>query len=480
MRSKTDLQAFSRIRHESVEDFFKKIPYSVTSNCFNHLNAVAMVVDNPTQNAWNGAKRAWDESKWAKHLATITERIKLAQDTLDRANQTLNSINKVNDVLNKTNQFLTGSILSIPNPMQYVEKIQSFAKQVQANAEKIKENAQNYDIRNQIAAKRISEKCHELNWDVSQDASPTEKNLHQFFTSKGKESANTKALKDFANAIGNTQISTANDLGAGLRGRALLEYICIQKGNLEVAKKIQLSDSQMTLALLNNDYTAYEKLRAEKEELQRQIALNVYAKIKQLVVASQDRAFSQMDNELGVKTFGFNDENVKKGYCKKENRNGKSECIPNMLNVNRLKAQFDELNLDYSRDIAGKKGEAAAKVFNDYKHRFQQLSVETALEIAQNLSFMNKTLGLMAQMQSYTFKQQMGYFEDIIPADALKDDKEHQENLKQKQQEIEKVYRAKLDAYGFPNGSVGKASGVNLNSNNEAPSSDNIQSFNPY
>lgn len=236
----------------------------------------------------------------------------------------------------------------------------------------------------------------------------------------------------------------------------------------------------MTLALLNNDYTAYEKLRAEKEELKRQIASNVYAKVKQLVVASQDRAFSQMDNELGVKTFGFNDENAKKGYCKKENRNDKSECIPNMLNVNRLKMQFDELNLDYSRDIAGKKGEAATKVFNDYKHRFQQLSVETALEIAQNLSFMNKTLGLMAQMQSYAFKQQMGYFEDIIPTDALKDNKEHQENLKQKQQEIEKVYRAKLDAYGFPNGSAGKASGVNSNSNNEAPSSDNIQSFNPY
>ncbi|WQU26620.1 hypothetical protein KVC16_02210 [Helicobacter pylori] len=465
---------------KALKTFLKKSLILLLAIALNHLNAVAMIVDNPTQNAWNGAKRAWDESKWAKHLATITERIKLAQDTLDRANQTLNSINKVNDVLNKTNQFLTGSILSIPNPMQYVEKIQSFAKQVQANAERIKENAQNYDIRNQIAAKRISEKCPELNWDVSQDASPTEKNLHQFFTSKGKESANTKALKDFANAIGNTQISTANDLGAGLRGRALLEYICIQKGNLEAAKKIQLLDSQMTLALLNNDYTAYEKLRAEKEELKRQIALNVYAKVKQLVVASQDRAFSQMDNELGVKTFGFNDENVKKGYCKKENRNGKSECIPNMLNVNRLKVQFDELNLDYSRDIAGKKGEAAAKVFNDYKHRFQQLSVETALEIAQNLSFMNKTLGLMAQMQSYTFKQQMGYFEDIIPTDALKDDKEHQENLEQKQQEIEKVYRAKLDAYGFPNGSVGKASGVNSNSNNEAPSSDNIQSFNPY
>ncbi|MGL2614019.1 hypothetical protein ACQJ5I_07510 [Helicobacter pylori] len=464
---------------KALKTFLKKSFILLLVIALNHLNAVAMIVDNPTQNAWNGAKRAWDESK-CKHLATITERIKLAQDTLDRANQTLNSINKVNDVLNKTNQFLTGSILSVPNPMQYVEKIQSFAKQVQANTERIKENAQNYDIRNQIAAKRISEKCPELNWDVSQDASPTEKNLHQFFTSKGKESANTKALKDFANAIGNTQISTANDLGAGLRGRALLEYICIQKGNLEAAKKIQLLDSQITLALLNNDYTAYEKLRAEKEELKRQIALNMYSKVKQLVVASQDRAFSQMDNELGVKTFGFNDENVKKGYCKKENRNGKSECIPSMLNINRLKVQFDELNLDYSRDIAGKKGEAATKVFNDYKHRFQQLSVETALEIAQNLSFMNKTLGLMAQMQSYTFKQQMGYFEDIIPADALKDDKEHQENLKQKQQEIEKVYRAKLDAYGFPNGSVGKASGVNSNSNNEAPSSDNIQSFNPY
>ncbi|RVZ95926.1 hypothetical protein [Helicobacter pylori] len=465
---------------KALKTFLKKSFILLLVVALNHLNAVAMIVDNPTQNIWQQAKDAIDKSRFVQQVNHWADQIKKYQDMIEKAQSTINQLNKVNDILLKTNQFLTGSILSVPNPMQYVEKIQSFAKQVQANTERIKENAQNYDIRNQIAAKRISEKCPELNWDVSQDASPTEKNLHQFFTSKGKESANTKALKDFANAIGNTQISTANDLGAGLRGRALLEYICIQKGNLEAAKKIQLLDSQMTLALLNNDYTAYEKLRAEKEELKRQIASNVYAKVKQLVVASQDRAFSQMDNELGVKTFGFNDENAKKGYCKKENRNAKSECIPNMLNVNRLKAQFDELNLDYSRDIAGKKGEAAAKVFNDYKHRFQQLSVETALEIAQNLSFMNKTLGLMVQMQSYAFKQQMGYFEDIIPTDALKDNKEHQENLKQKQQEIEKVYRAKLDAYGFPNGSVGKASGVNSNSNNEAPSSDNIQSFNPY
>ncbi|MFP6013573.1 hypothetical protein ACLF86_04830 [Helicobacter pylori] len=466
---------------KALKTFLKKSLILLLAIALNHLNAVvAMIVDNPTQNIWQQAKDAIDKSRFVQQVNHWSDQIKKYQDMIEKAQSTINQLNKVNDILLKTNQFLTGSILSVPNPMQYVEKIQSFAKQVQANAERIKENAQNYDIRNQIAAKRISEKCPELNWDVSQDASPTEKNLHQFFTSKGKESANTKALKDFANAIGNTQIGTATDLGAGLKGRALLEYICIQKGNLEAAKKIQLLDSQMTLALLNNDYTAYEKLRAEKEELKRQIASNVYAKVKQLAVASQDRAFSQMDNELGVKTFGFNDENVKKGYCKKENRNGKSECIPNMLNVNRLKVQFDELNLDYSRDIAGKKGEAAAKVFNDYKHRFQQLSVETALEIAQNLSFMNKTLGLMAQMQSYAFKQQMGYFEDIIPADALKDNKEHQENLKQKQQEIEKVYRAKLDAYGFPNGSVGKASGVNSNSNNEAPSSDNIQSFNPY
>ncbi len=97
---------------KALKTFLKKSLILLLVIALNHLNAVAMVVDNPTQNAWNGAKRAWDESKWAKHLATITERIKLAQDTLDRANQTLNSINKVNDVLNKTNQFLTGSILS--------------------------------------------------------------------------------------------------------------------------------------------------------------------------------------------------------------------------------------------------------------------------------------------------------------------------------------------------------------------------------
>lgn len=332
---------------KALKTFLKKSLILLLAVALNHLNAVAMIVDNPTQNIWQQAKDAIDKSRFAQQVNHWTEQIKRYQDMIEKAQSTINQLNKVNDILNKTNQFLTGSILSVPNPMQYVEKIQSFAKQVQANIERIKENAQNYDIRNQIAAKRISEKCPELNWDVSQDASPTEKNLHQFFTSKGKESANTKALKDFANAIGNTQISTAIDLGAGLKGRALLEYICIQKGNLEAAKKIQLLDSQMTLALLNNDYTAYEKLRAEKEELKRQIASNVYAKVKQLAVASQDRAFSQMDNELGVKTFGFNDENVKKGYCKKENRNGKSECIPNMLNVNRLKVQFDELNLDY-------------------------------------------------------------------------------------------------------------------------------------
>ncbi len=113
---------------KALKTFLKKSLILLLVIALNHLNAVAMVVDNPTQNAWNGAKRAWDESKWAKHLATITERIKLAQDTLDRANQTLNSINKVNDVLNKTNQYSNRQYFKYPQSHAVCRKNPKFCQ----------------------------------------------------------------------------------------------------------------------------------------------------------------------------------------------------------------------------------------------------------------------------------------------------------------------------------------------------------------
>ncbi|GAA7940188.1 hypothetical protein KVE32_04815 [Helicobacter pylori] len=50
---------------KALKIFLKKSFILLLVVALNHLNAVAMIVDNPTQNAWNGAKRAWDESKWA-------------------------------------------------------------------------------------------------------------------------------------------------------------------------------------------------------------------------------------------------------------------------------------------------------------------------------------------------------------------------------------------------------------------------------
>ncbi|WQU89122.1 hypothetical protein KVD19_04965 [Helicobacter pylori] len=50
---------------KALKTFLKKSLILLLVIALNHLNAAAMVVDNPTQNAWNGAKRAWDESKWA-------------------------------------------------------------------------------------------------------------------------------------------------------------------------------------------------------------------------------------------------------------------------------------------------------------------------------------------------------------------------------------------------------------------------------
>ncbi|WRD46452.1 hypothetical protein E5K44_02270 [Helicobacter pylori] len=44
---------------KALKTFFKKSFILLLVVALNHLNAVvAMIVDNPTQNAWNGAKRA--------------------------------------------------------------------------------------------------------------------------------------------------------------------------------------------------------------------------------------------------------------------------------------------------------------------------------------------------------------------------------------------------------------------------------------
>ncbi|GAA9010912.1 hypothetical protein BTM285_11640 [Helicobacter pylori] len=140
---------------KALKTFLKKSLILLLAIALNHLNAVAMIVDNPTQNIWQRAKAAIDKSRWA-------EQIKRYQDMIEKAQSTINQLNKVNDILLKTNQFMNGSILNIPNPIGLVENATQIAKNVKSNALALQESAKNYNLAEKFLLRNIASKCPEL------------------------------------------------------------------------------------------------------------------------------------------------------------------------------------------------------------------------------------------------------------------------------------------------------------------------------
>lgn len=172
---------------------------------------------------------------------------------IEKAQSTINQLNKVNDILLKTNQFMNGSILNIPNPMGLVENATQIAKNVKSNALALQESAKNYNLAEKFLLRNIASKCPEL--DMSK-INPKTKEI--FFSDKGKEkSAARQALGNLANALGNTQITTTQDITTSLSGRVLADFICKTKERelLEIKKQQYLAQAQ--ICLISKNFQCY-------------------------------------------------------------------------------------------------------------------------------------------------------------------------------------------------------------------------------
>nr|WP_121036519.1 hypothetical protein [Helicobacter pylori] len=423
---------------KALKTFLKKSFILLLTVALNHLNAVAMIVDNPTQNAWNGAKRAWDESKWAKHLATITERIKLAQDTLDRANQTLNSINKVNDILLKTNQFMNGSILNIPNPMGLVENATQIAKNVKSNALALQESAKNYNLAEKFLLRNIASKCPEL--DMSK-INPKTKEI--FFSDKGKEKSSARqALENLANVLGNTQITTTQDITTSLSGRVLADFICKTKEQELLGIKKQQYLAQAQTCLISKNFQCYGDFLSQSKQIDLKIFKEAQARTFKLFSSLQNRGAS-FTQELSVKNPIY----AKEGYCSKQNIDGKDYCFSNTLEIERLINTFEKDNSSYIERLKGATNqETKAKVYADFKQKFEMLNTQILLNIANNLNFMNQTLSLMASAYLDTYYKQ----QNIIMPSFLNPPESVKKEFLEINKKTSQAFKANLNKFGLP------------------------------
>ncbi len=65
---------------KALKTFLKKSLILLLAIALNHLNAVAMIVDNPTQNIWQQAKDAIDKSHFVQQVNHWADQNKKYQD----------------------------------------------------------------------------------------------------------------------------------------------------------------------------------------------------------------------------------------------------------------------------------------------------------------------------------------------------------------------------------------------------------------
>ncbi|GAA8049650.1 hypothetical protein HpyDR100_10800 [Helicobacter pylori] len=97
-----------------LKTFLKKSLILLLVIALNHLNAVAMIVDNPTQNIWQQAKDAIDKSRFVQQVNHWADQIKKYQDMIEKAQTTINQLNKVNDILLKNQSVYEWFYLKYP------------------------------------------------------------------------------------------------------------------------------------------------------------------------------------------------------------------------------------------------------------------------------------------------------------------------------------------------------------------------------
>ncbi|MDU9775129.1 hypothetical protein RGC64_08575, partial [Helicobacter pylori] len=79
----------------------------------------------------------------------------------------------------------------------------------------------------------------------------------------------------------------------------------------------------------------------------------------------------------------------------------------NTLEIERLINTFEKDNGSYIERLKiATNQETKAKVYADFKQKFEMLNTQILLNIANNLNFMNQTLSLMASAYSDTYYKQ--------------------------------------------------------------------------
>ncbi|PUD79723.1 hypothetical protein C2R62_03210 [Helicobacter pylori] len=423
---------------KALKIFLKKSFILLLAIALNHLNAVAMIVDNPTQNVWQQAKDAIDKSRFVQQVNHWADQIKRYQDMIEKAQSTINQLNKVNDILLKTNQFMNGSILNIPNPMGLVENATQIAKNVKSNALALQESAKNYNLAEKFLLRNIANKCPELDMNK---ISPKTKEI--FFSDKGKEkSAARQALENLANALGNTQITTTQDITTSLSGRVLADFICNTKERelLEIKKQQYLAKVQT--CLISKNFQCYGDFLSQSKQINLKIFKEDQARTFKLFSSLQNRGAS-LTQELSVKNPIY----AKEGYCSKQNIDGKDYCFSNTLEIERLINTFEKDNNSYIERLKGATNqETKAKVYADFKQKFEMLNTQILLNIANNLNFMNQTLSLMASAYSDTYYKQ----QNVIMPSFLNPPESVKKEFLEINKKTSQAFKANLNKFGLP------------------------------
>ncbi len=322
--------------------------------------------------------------------------------------------------------------------MGLVENATQIAKNVKSNALALQESAKNYNLAEKFLLRNIASKCPEL--DMSK-INPKTKEI--FFSDKGKEkSAARQALENLANVLGNTQITTTQDITTSLSGRVLADFICKTKERelLEIKKQQYLAQAQT--CLISKNFQCYGDFLSQSKQINLKIFKEAQARTFKLFSSLQNRGAS-FTQELSVKNPIY----AKEGYCSKQNIDGKDYCFSNTLEIERLINTFEKDNSSYIERLKGATNqETKAKVYADFKQKFEMLNTQILLNIANNLNFMNQTLSLMASAYSDTYYKQ----QNIIMPSILNPPESVKKEFLEINKKTSQAFRANLNKFGLP------------------------------
>lgn len=169
--------------------------------------------------------------------------------------------------------------------MGLVENATQIAKNVKSNTLALQESAKNYNLAEKFLLRNIASKCPELDMNK---ISPKTKEI--FFSDKGKEKNTTRqALENLANALGNTQITTIQDITTSLSGRVLVNFICKDKRARTFRDKKQQYLAQAQTCLISKNFQCYGDSLSQSKQIDLKIFKEAQARTFKLFSSLQNR-----------------------------------------------------------------------------------------------------------------------------------------------------------------------------------------------